>query len=84
MITILGFGISGVSLGLAIFYALKRLLVGLSPPGFASLMVVNFFFAGVQLITLGVIGEYVGRIFIEVKRRPLYVVRRVTGAAKRE
>ncbi len=79
MIAVLGFGISGVSLGLALFYALKRLLVGLSPPGFASLMVANFFFAGVQLITLGVIGEYVGRIFIEVKRRPLYVVRRVVG-----
>jgi dolichol-phosphate mannosyltransferase len=79
MITVLGFSISGISLGLAVFYALKRVLVGLSPPGFASLMVVNFFFAGVQLITLGVIGEYVGRIFIEVKRRPLYVVRRVVG-----
>ncbi len=79
MITVLGFGISGVSLGLAVFYTLKRLLVGLSPPGFASLMVANFFFAGVQLITLGVIGEYVGRIFIEVKQRPLYVVRWVIG-----
>ena len=55
------------------------LIVGLSPPGFATLIVAVFFLAGIQLITIGVIGEYVGRIFEEVKGRPLYVVRRVWG-----
>lgn len=79
MISLLGFGVSAASMLLAAFYALKKLLAGLTPPGFASLMVSIFFLAGVQLITIGVIGEYVGRIFEEVKHRPLYVVRRVSG-----
>ena len=53
-------------------------MTGLGPPGFATLVVAVFFLAGVQLITMGVIGEYVGHIFEEVKQRPLYVVRKIT------
>jgi len=78
VIAILGIFISLFSILMAIFYAVKKLLVGLNPPGFATLTVAIFFFAGIQLITIGVIGEYVGRIFEEVKQRPLYIVRRVT------
>ena len=83
MITILGFGVSLLSIVLAMFYAVKKLIVGLSPPGFATLVVAVFFLAGIQLVTIGVIGEYVGRIFEEVKRRPLYVLRRVSGGPNR-
>jgi dolichol-phosphate mannosyltransferase len=79
VITFLGFGVSLMSLILAIFYTVKKLTTGLSPPGFATLVVSIFFLAGIQLVTIGVIGEYVGRIFEEVKRRPLYVVRSVKG-----
>lgn len=83
VITMLGLAVSFVSIVLALFYAIKKLSVGLNPPGFATLIVAIFFLAGMQLITIGVIGEYVGRIFEEVKRRPLYVVRTVVshGAA---
>jgi len=81
MITMSGFGMSFISIMMAVFYAIKKLTVGLSPPGFATTVVSIFFLAGVQLITLGVIGEYIGRIFEEVKRRPLYVVRRVVHYA---
>jgi len=77
MISMIGFGISILSMLMAVYYAIKRLLMGLTPPGFATLAVSIFFLAGVQLITMGVIGEYVGRIFEEVKRRPLYVVKKV-------
>jgi len=77
IITMLGFSVSLVSIILAAFYAIKKLTSGLSPPGFATLVVALFFLTGIQLITIGVIGEYVGRIFEEVKRRPLYVTRRV-------
>jgi polyisoprenyl-phosphate glycosyltransferase len=78
IITILGFSISLLSIFAAVFYAVKRLMTGLGPPGFATLVVAVFFLAGVQLITMGVIGEYVGRIFEEVKQRPLYIVRKIT------
>jgi len=77
--SLLGLGISLLSFCLAAFYFIKKLSTGLSPPGFATLVVAVFFLAGMQLITVGVMGEYIGRIFDEVKRRPLYVVRRVTG-----
>ncbi len=77
LITLLGFAVSAFSIVMAIFYAIKRLIVGLYPPGFATTIVAILFLAGIQLITIGVIGEYVGRIFEEVKRRPLYIVRRI-------
>ena len=79
IITILGFIVSAVSIALAILYTVQRLAFGLTPPGFPTLIVAVFFLAGIQLITIGVIGEYVGRIYEEVKQRPLYVVRRVMG-----
>ncbi|GIV96213.1 MAG: glycosyl transferase [Herpetosiphonaceae bacterium] len=82
LITIMGFAISTLSIIMAVFYFIKKLTVGLNPPGFATLIVAILFLAGVQLITLGVIGEYIGRIFEEVKRRPLYIVRRVLGRGK--
>jgi glycosyltransferase involved in cell wall biosynthesis len=58
----------------ALFYALRTLLFGTDVPGFPTLVVAIMFFSGIQLISLGLIGEYVGRIFAEVKRRPLYLV----------
>jgi polyisoprenyl-phosphate glycosyltransferase len=76
-ITILGFGVSLISILLAIGYTIQKLTRGLNPPGFATTVVAIFFLAGIQLITIGVIGEYVGRIFEEVKHRPLYIIRRV-------
>jgi len=81
VITVLGLSVSFLSLNLAVFFFVKKLLYGLSPPGYASIIVSIFFLAGIQLITLGVIGEYVGRIFEEAKRRPMYVLRRVSRAA---
>jgi len=52
----------------------RTLVLGRELPGYASLMAVILFLAGVQLIAMGVIGEYVGRIFVEAKGRPLYVL----------
>jgi dolichol-phosphate mannosyltransferase len=52
---------------------------GLGVPGWTSLVILNVFFSGIVLVCLGLVGEYVGRIFEEVKHRPLYVVRRRVG-----
>jgi hypothetical protein len=57
------------------------LLFGNKVAGYPSLMAVVLFLGGVQLMTLGVIGEYLGRVFNETKRRPLYVVARYAAAA---
>ena len=54
---------------------LRTLLFGIDLPGYASLITAVLFLGGLQLIGLGVLGEYLGRVFEEVKRRPLYLVR---------
>ncbi len=58
----------------AAYFLLRTLLFGTDLPGFPSLIVSIMFFSGIQLVSLGMIGEYVGRIFAEVKRRPLYLI----------
>jgi dolichol-phosphate mannosyltransferase len=63
-----------VSAGFSIFTLYAKLFLDRTPAGFTSLMLFMSFFAGVQLFFLGIIGEYVGRIYQETKRRPLYVV----------
>lgn len=77
MISVLGMGVSLFSLALAAYYFFKKLMYSLDPPGFATLVVAVFVLSGVQLITMGVMAEYVARISDEVKRRPVFIVRRV-------
>ena len=79
--TYLGFLISFLSIATALFFFVRTLLFGTDLPGFPSLIVSIMFFSGIQLMSLGIIGEYVGRIFAEVKRRPLYVVSERIGKA---
>ena len=72
--SIVGAFVSLGALGYSVYFLIKTLLFKTDVPGFPSLMVSIMFFSGVQMISLGVIGEYVGRIFEEVKHRPLYIV----------
>ncbi len=61
----------------AFFIVLRVLLYGVDTPGFASLFVAVTFLGGVQLIGIGVLGEYLGRAYLETKRRPVYLIRQL-------
>lgn len=74
-----GLLLSSASFLYAAFLLVRTLLFGVDVPGYASLMVTMLFIGGVQLLTLGIIGEYLGRVYEEVKQRPLYLVRESYG-----
>ena len=67
------------ALAYAVYIIIVTLTSGIQVPGYASLMVAILFLGGLQLLSLGVLGEYVGRILTETKGRPLYVVRETIG-----
>jgi len=75
--TYLGCGVSAFAFLYAAYLLIKTMFFGADTPGYASLMITILFASGVQLIGIGVLGEYVGRIFAESKKRPVYIVRDV-------
>jgi len=75
----LGFVFALVALLYASWIVLRTLLYGVDVPGYASLATLVLFFSGLQMISIGILGEYLARIFIETKNRPLYVVERMEG-----
>jgi glycosyltransferase involved in cell wall biosynthesis len=80
--TYLGILVSISSLCYMMFIIMRTIIHGIDVPGYASLMVAILFFSGLNMIGLGILGEYVSRIFIEVKQRPLYLVRKMIGFDK--
>ena len=73
-VSLAGIVVAALGLGFAVFLGLRRLLVGPEVEGVFTLFAILFFFVGLQILALGLIGEYVGRIYQEVRRRPRYVV----------
>jgi glycosyltransferase involved in cell wall biosynthesis len=63
----------------AMYIILRTMIYGVDMPGYASLLVVILFFGSLQLISVGLLGEYIGRIYLETKQRPTYLVRRHYG-----
>jgi dolichol-phosphate mannosyltransferase len=77
--TLLGFTTLIISAVFVIAIIVHRLLFGLNIPGYALATAGMFFLGGVEMLLLGVIGEYVGRIYRQVQQRPLYLVREEGG-----
>lgn len=73
----LGAVISFISFLYAGFIILRVLIYGKDLPGYASLLTVILFFGGIQLLSIGILGEYISRLFVEVKQRPVYVVDKI-------
>jgi glycosyltransferase involved in cell wall biosynthesis len=74
-----GVAVSGLAFLYIVFFLLTYLFVGSAAPGFPTLIISILFLGGIQLISLGVIGEYLGRMYEEVKGRPLYIVDTTIG-----
>lgn len=72
--SVLGFLIAFVSFCFLVYYLFKTLLFGDPVQGFTTLIVVILFLGGIQLLCIGILGEYIGRIFNESKHRPVYLV----------
>lgn len=77
--TLAGFVIAALSLLYGVYVIVVYLAVRHLPPGYTSLILAISFMGGLQLMVLGILGEYLGAVFDEVKRRPLYIINEVFG-----
>ena len=80
--TYIGLLMSSAAFMYAAFIVVKTLILGIDVPGYASLLTIMLMIGGLQLAGLGVIGEYIGRLYVESKQRPIYLVKAVFGAAR--
>src|ERR1700676_3718155 len=69
-----GFAVAAISFAIGLWYLIQKLVGIPITPGLSTTILVVSFFSGVQLLALGVVGEYIGRIYDETKRRPMYIV----------
>jgi glycosyltransferase involved in cell wall biosynthesis len=81
--SLLGFVFAGGGFSYLAFRIIRAFFHGIDTPGFETIIAIMLFFGGLQLITLGILGDYIGRIYDEAKGRPLYIVRERTAAADR-
>ncbi|MDM2930681.1 glycosyltransferase family 2 protein [Citrobacter sp. Cm046] len=82
MWTYIGLFVAGISFGYGAWMVIDKIFFGNSVPGYPSLLVAILFLGGIQLIGIGVLGEYIGRIYVETKRRPKYILKGKTTPGK--
>jgi len=79
LISILGFLVAAFSFVIGIYMSIKKIFFGMPVSGYASLIISLYFLGGIQLIIIGIIGEYIGRIYSETQNRPLYIIKEEIG-----
>ena len=80
----MGYSISGISFLYLLYVIIRKLTIGDFDSGWASIVAISLFFNGIVLIVLGIMGEYIGRIYDECKNRPLYVIAEKLGFNEKE
>lgn len=78
-LTWIGFGLSSLAIAYGIWVIGEYFIWGINVPGYATIVVGLMFFSGLQLLAVGILSEYVGRIYEEVKQRPNYLIRQQVG-----
>ena len=81
MFSLIGIGIALASFAFVFYLAVRRFIVGPEAEGVFTLFGILFFLAGIILFGIGLLGEYVGRIYVQAQGRPQYLVRAVLGGA---
>ena len=77
--TLVGLVLSALALGYGAWVVGEYFVTGIAVPGYATIVVGMMFFSGIQLLSIGVLAEYVGRIYEEVKQRPAYLISQRQG-----
>lgn len=78
----LGFFSSLISIIYLVVVVIQKLAFGISVPGYATIVVLVLFLGGIQLFCLGLLGEYISKIYVQVKNRPVYILKNHLGAEK--
>lgn len=79
-LTVVGLALSAIALGYGAWVVGEYFITGIAVPGYATIVVGMMFFSGIQLLSVGVLAEYVGRIYEEVKQRPAYLISQREGS----
>lgn len=74
-VSIMGFVISGIAILYALYVLIKTLIVGIDSPGYASTVIIMLLLGGIIEISIGIVGEYIARIYTEIKHRPIYIAK---------
>ena len=82
LVSLTGMAIAVLGVGFAAFLMLRRIIVGPEVEGVFTLFAILFAFIGVLMLAVGIVGEYVGRIYAEVRRRPVYRIREVVAPGR--